>query len=69
MADRIRVSRSWLAGVFFMVSLSGELPMKRSQINRCIAEAATFFAENRFVLPPFADWTPAEWKQCGSEAE
>ncbi len=43
--------------------------MKRSQVNRCIAEAAAFLGENRFVLPPFADWTPAEWKQRGSEAE
>jgi D-lyxose ketol-isomerase len=43
--------------------------MKRSQINRCIDEAAAFFAESRFVLPPFADWTPAEWKQRGSEAD
>ena len=43
--------------------------MKRSLINRCIDEAAAFFAENRFVLPPFADWTPAEWKQRGSEAD
>jgi D-lyxose ketol-isomerase len=43
--------------------------MKRSQINRCIDEAAAFFAENRFVLPPFADWTPEEWKQRGSEAD
>lgn len=43
--------------------------MKRSQINRCIEEAAAFFAENRFVLPPFAGWSPADWRQCGSEAD
>jgi D-lyxose ketol-isomerase len=43
--------------------------MKRSEINRFIEDAARFFAENRFVLPPFADWTPADWKQCGSEAD
>lgn len=43
--------------------------MKRSLINRCIDEAAAFFAENRFVLPPFADWTPADWKQHGNEAD
>jgi D-lyxose ketol-isomerase len=43
--------------------------MKRSQVNRCITEAAAFFAENRFVLPPFADWTPAEWKRRGNEAD
>jgi len=43
--------------------------MKRSHINRYIDEAAAFFAENRFVLPPFAEWTLAEWKQRGSEAD
>lgn len=42
--------------------------MKRSAINQYIAEASTFFAENRFVLPPYADWTPEEWQQRGSEA-
>lgn len=43
--------------------------MKRSQINRCIAEAAAFFAENHFVLPPYADWMPQDWKQRRSETE
>jgi D-lyxose ketol-isomerase len=43
--------------------------MKRSEINRCIDEAATFFAENHFVLPPYAAWTPDDWGQHGSEAE
>ena len=42
--------------------------MKRSEINRAIAEAGAFFAENLFVLPPYADWTPKEWQQRGSEA-
>jgi len=42
--------------------------MKRSAINRSIAEASAFFAENRFVLPPYADWTPEEWRGRGSEA-
>lgn len=42
--------------------------MKRSEINRSIAEAAAFFAENRFILPPFAHWTPEEWRRHGSEA-
>ncbi len=42
--------------------------MKRSEINRAIAEADAFFAENRFVLPPFAHWRPEEWRQRGSEA-
>jgi D-lyxose ketol-isomerase len=43
--------------------------MKRSAINGCIAEASAFFAENRFSLPPYADWTPEEWQQHGSEAD
>ena len=43
--------------------------MKRSEINRHIAEAEAFFAESRFSLPPYADWTPEEWQQHGSEAD
>jgi hypothetical protein len=42
--------------------------MKRSELNRYIAEADAFFAQNHFVLPPFAQWTPEEWKYQGSEA-
>jgi D-lyxose ketol-isomerase len=42
--------------------------MKRSDINRYLAEAGAFFAENRFVLPPYADWAPEQWLQRGSEA-
>lgn len=43
--------------------------MKRSAINSYIAQAREFFRENNFALPPFADWDPAEWGQCGSEIE
>jgi D-lyxose ketol-isomerase len=43
--------------------------MKRSEINRYINEADAFFAANHFELPPYADWTPDEWKQKGSEAD
>ena len=43
--------------------------MKRSDINRSILEASTFFAKNRFILPPYADWKPEEWQRRGSEAE
>lgn len=43
--------------------------MKRSEINRYIAEARSFFAENHFILPPYADWTAEEWRQRGSEAD
>lgn len=45
------------------------MDMKRSELNRYIAEASAFFAENHFVLPPFADWTPQEWEQKGQEAD
>ena len=43
--------------------------MKRSEINRSIAEAAAFFSENHFMLPPYANWTPEDWRQRGDEAE
>ena len=41
--------------------------MKRSAINRYILEASHFFSESRFILPPYANWTPDEWRQRGSE--
>ena len=43
--------------------------MKRSEINRCVAEAAAFFSENHFMLPPYADWTPDDWRKRGSDAD
>ncbi len=43
--------------------------MKRSEINQYIKEAATFFEANNFQLPPWAKWTPEEWKKTGSEAD
>lgn len=43
--------------------------MKRSQINHYIAEAAAFFAENHFMLPPYAQWTPDDWKKSGDVAD
>lgn len=42
--------------------------MKRSEINRCIVEAGEFFTRHGFYLPPFAFWTPGDWKDKGSEA-
>jgi len=36
--------------------------MKRSEINQIIAEAARFFEELHFHLPPFARWSPEDWK-------
>ena len=43
--------------------------MKRSTINSCIVEASAFFAQQCFILPPFADWTPEEWERRGAEAD
>ena len=43
--------------------------MKRSEINTLIQEAEAFFAEHRFVLPPFAQWTPEDWQGQGPEAD
>ncbi len=42
--------------------------MKRSEINRIIAEAKTFMAAQGFHLPPFAHWTPVEWKENAPRA-
>jgi len=43
--------------------------MKRSEINQLIRSAKEFFAKHSFRLPPFAHWTPADWKQKGPEAD
>lgn len=43
--------------------------MKRSEINRCIAQAIRFVGKHRFHLPPFAFWTPRQWKGKGHEAD
>lgn len=37
--------------------------MKRSEINRIIEGAKLFLADHRFHLPPWAYWTPADWKK------
>jgi D-lyxose ketol-isomerase len=42
--------------------------MKRSEVNRYLTEAADFFARNYFSLPPFASWTPEDWRKLGDEA-
>ncbi len=42
--------------------------MKRSEINRYLTEAADFFAQNYFSLPPFASWTPEDWRKLGDQA-
>ncbi|MCL5271707.1 MAG: D-lyxose/D-mannose family sugar isomerase [bacterium] len=42
--------------------------MKRSEINGLIREAAAFFERCRVFLPPFAHWTPEEWRRRAPEA-
>ncbi len=36
--------------------------MKRSEINQLIRNSIEFFNEMKFNLPPWAFWTPEEWK-------
>lgn len=41
--------------------------MKRSAINRIIRESEEFLRRMHFLLPPFASWTPEDWKKRGAE--
>lgn len=41
--------------------------MKRSEINRIIREMDQMTKDYGFRLPPFAEWTPEEWKTKGRE--
>src|ERR1035437_6228681 len=41
--------------------------MKRSEINVLILQAKSFMAEHHFALPPFAFWSPDDWKAKGIE--
>ncbi len=41
--------------------------MKRSEINQIINRALHFLAKHRFLLPPFAYWTPNDWRRKGPE--
>ncbi len=43
--------------------------MKRSFINQVIAEAMDFFASKGFYLPPYANFTPEDWKKNASSAD
>ena len=43
--------------------------MKRSQINALMRQAVDFFAAHCFHLPPFAFWSPADWRTRGEEAD
>ena len=42
--------------------------MKRSEVNAIIRDADAFIRKSGFHLPPFAYWTPAEWRTKGEEA-
>lgn len=42
--------------------------MKRSEINAILRDADAFIREHRFHLPPFAYWTPEDWRGKGEEA-
>ena len=41
--------------------------MKRSEINQYIREAKAFMTKYHFMLPPWADWTPDDWKTKGPD--
>jgi len=43
--------------------------MKRSEINRQIEFAKEFCEKHHFKLPPFAYWTPEQWKSKGHEVD
>lgn len=42
--------------------------MKRSEINAIMRDADAFIKQHQFHLPPFAYWTPDEWRAKGAEA-
>ena len=41
--------------------------MKRSEVNAIMQEADAFMKAHGFYLPPFAYWTPDEWRRRGPE--
>ena len=41
--------------------------MKRSEINKALAEMELFIKEYRFALPPFCHFTPEDWNTKGPE--
>ncbi|MBZ0302049.1 MAG: D-lyxose/D-mannose family sugar isomerase [Anaerolineae bacterium] len=43
--------------------------MKRSEVNTIIREADAFVKSFQFHLPPFAYWTPEDWRKKGPEAK
>jgi D-lyxose ketol-isomerase len=43
--------------------------MNRSTINTLIQDALHFFDQHQFQLPPWARWTPADWRRRGAECD
>jgi D-lyxose ketol-isomerase len=43
--------------------------MKRSQVNSLIDSAVALLHQHQIRLPPFAYWSPAEWKSKGPECD
>jgi hypothetical protein len=43
--------------------------MKRSEINKLIQAARKFLDKHRFLLPPFAYWSPEDWAKKGPECD
>jgi D-lyxose ketol-isomerase len=43
--------------------------MRRSELNALIDGTAEFARSCGFLLPPFAYWSPAEWRSKGAEAD
>ncbi len=43
--------------------------MKRSQINQKLRKAVEFLRAQNFHLPPWAFWSPADWRKAGHEAD
>jgi D-lyxose ketol-isomerase len=41
--------------------------MKRSELNRIMRDATEFLRRMNFLLPPFAFWSPEDWKKRGAE--
>jgi D-lyxose ketol-isomerase len=41
--------------------------MKRSEINTIMERGIGFLAKQKFLLPPFAYWTPADWRRKGPD--
>jgi D-lyxose ketol-isomerase len=43
--------------------------MKRSEINAIMRDADDFLKAQKFLLPPFAYWSPEDWTRRGDEAK